>query len=999
MTGMTVFRRIKNLTEDRGSTLITVIVAIAFVTILTSIILGTSVVNVQMKNIDRRTKDDFYYAEKGLNDIYTGMGQMLAKEAADQYENAFKNVGITLSEDEDYALAKNAENLFRTEFMDKASVELKIPGDPIPTPIRGAVDDPGEAAFNDMKELFNGYIVPISGMTVTVDWIGGCRYEKYDGSDAERSTADRIRIQDVEVRSTDANNFEAVISTDILIETPTMDFLDANVDVTDYCIVANKGLYIEGDATINGNVYAGIHEKDSVVLDTPEEGSPVKLNDSDYGSEKIYGGINIKGDGGTDGVQMNGNYIVSKGDINLSGDMPKLTIGKAGTSDANLPNVYFDTLRTCSDAELDETKDVLKLNANLFALNDLELNADNSKATIAGNYYGYNDKTLPDPTAIDDTDPSILHSFSGADETGRDDADSSAIIINGTHSTLDMKEIRSLVLMGRAYVDFTRGGMDGAEIVEPSPSPTRVPSKVAPTAEGVALKTNQQLYLVPTDLLKSPNPVLETEYPDSGFEFATVTDGESEKTKFEDWFGNEFVDASKKYKVYKVKLKEGSDEYTVYYAYLNFDANKLWVKDETAPYFYKDVTTDSYYKPLGTHGSVSSMEAFFDIVMNAEEYQTKNRERIIKKEKDDNHKTQEQAEAAADEYEANLVQPSPVKVRERIMESMKNAEYFDLKDCIIGDGADSAILYSQNAVVEYKRNGSDIDTKLLENNAGMERYAGYPQYLFHRYQWLTTYLNAQQDVPLKEDPNNPSDANIKAKNNPYITTVKSEWKGEGKGYTSDNDAAPLSHFVALDRIAGKDTTENTGDAIARGLTREGYGDCIVKSGNLRIGRSKGIVTAGDTFKGVAIVDGNITVETNTTVNGLLMATGVIIVGDGATINYDKGLIQARIAKEMANVKSHPDSEPAPSGAPEPAPEESEESEDPEPTPTVPPVPAYKDYYLINYLTKQSRTTGVETADSMLMYYVVPGSRRSVDRIEADYHSFVFYENWEKGAKY
>ena len=61
--------------NNEGSTLITVIVAIAFVTILVTIILGTTVVNVRMKGIDRRTHDDFYYAEKSLNDIYTGLGQ------------------------------------------------------------------------------------------------------------------------------------------------------------------------------------------------------------------------------------------------------------------------------------------------------------------------------------------------------------------------------------------------------------------------------------------------------------------------------------------------------------------------------------------------------------------------------------------------------------------------------------------------------------------------------------------------------------------------------------------------------------------------------------------------------------------------------------------------------------------------------------------------------------------------------------------------------------
>ena len=111
---MRLRRRISNcINQNEGSTLITVIVAIAFVTILTTIILGTTVVNVRMKGIDRRTRDDFYYAEKALNDIYTGLGQEIAVIAGDEYDSAFKKAGIPVDpldpSSVDYNLAENAE--------------------------------------------------------------------------------------------------------------------------------------------------------------------------------------------------------------------------------------------------------------------------------------------------------------------------------------------------------------------------------------------------------------------------------------------------------------------------------------------------------------------------------------------------------------------------------------------------------------------------------------------------------------------------------------------------------------------------------------------------------------------------------------------------------------------------------------------------------------------------------------------------------------------------
>lgn len=994
--------RVKKHIGDNGSTLITVIVAIAFVTILTSIILGTSVMNVRMKSIDRRTKDDFYYAEKALNDIYTGIGQETAKTAADEYEDAFKDVGLS---GDDSSFAEKAENTYREMFIAKTAVKLSLPA-VSPTPHNMT------ATQAELKK----YVVDQTGITngnITVK-VKDFQYEKYNGTkEDDQAKADRIRLIGVQVTSKDANDFQATVSTDIIIDTPTMDFLGPNVDVTDYCIIANKGLYVNGSASITGNVYAGLHAKDSIVLETKEDDTEVKLKDSDYGSENLYGGINIVGkSGSTNKVTMIGNYIVSKGDINLSGYKPSLTVSTSGGADTNL---YFDTMRTCKDSDPTNQK-TINLNANIFALNDLELNGDNSKVTIKGNYYGYNDKTLPNPNPTGTPAPDPFASFSAT--TGHDDADSSAIVINGSHSTLDMSGIRSLVLMGRAYVDFSKEGKDGM-------SEDGSGAKVAATAEAVALKTNQQLYLVPTDLLEGPNPVIKDDYG-SGFKLVqskkTKEDGtEYAEDKIKDWFGYDFIDQTNPFKTYHVTL---SDDSEVYYAYLDFN-DSLWVrrKKNVDPWKCKcgEINTankdycadDTCKRPapryikytggghLGTGGSVSSMEAFFDIIMNSKADRTGI---ITKLKSEDATMTDTQAEK---EYERLMGSaPSPYTLYSRIVDSM-GYKYFDLQDCVIGSASDSTIIYSQNSIVSYetkKKEGTgeveyDSEThtpifKKIEkkaNNAGMERFAAYPQNLFHRYQWLCTYLNGQEDVALSEDPNTKKKKDKdghdivdefgmtkRAYSDDDILEVKKDWNGDKigsvyEGYNLAADSAPLGHFVALDRIGeSTDTTGNITDAIARGIQKNGYGCFVAKKGDFVIEGGKPWMTGG-TFKGVAIVDGNITVKAN--VSGLLMATGIITVEDGVDISNDKGLIQARIEKELSNVRTFPDSEPDPDS---------------------PVGSGLKSYYLINYLTKNSRNTGTTTTDEQMMYTAVQGSKKKIDRIEADYHDFMFYENWQKG---
>ncbi len=111
-----VMRYEKVTNDNKGSTLITVIVAIAFVTILTSIILGTSLTSFRMKTIDRRAKDDFYYSEKALNDIYTGVGQKISVIAAKSYDKAFSAMGGTVGS-VDVKTAQKAEAVYREDFV------------------------------------------------------------------------------------------------------------------------------------------------------------------------------------------------------------------------------------------------------------------------------------------------------------------------------------------------------------------------------------------------------------------------------------------------------------------------------------------------------------------------------------------------------------------------------------------------------------------------------------------------------------------------------------------------------------------------------------------------------------------------------------------------------------------------------------------------------------------------------------------------------------------
>ena len=869
--------------DNRGSTLVTVIVAIAFVTILTSIILTTTVMNMSMKGIDRKVKDDFYYAEKGLNDVYTGVGQITAEFAGKQYDKAFKQLGKTIS------TADEANNEFKEKFL-------------------GACYDEFHGA-TDLKAKLNAFIVGPAISTridsVTVTNAGSVFYLNNDGGtvsayDAAKTVA--VVIKDISVAATDKDDYQSVITTDLVIECPTVDFLGLNAEVTDYALIGCQGVYFTGTSTndtidVSGNLYGGVHPS---AISAVDDAKLFPVSGIEGSKTPLYGGINVL----DSKVSMKSNYIVSKGDINVAGSGSELKI----TTDANagIPGVWFDTMRTVKGASAPK----IEVKANMFALNDLELNADGSNVRFYGNcdYYGYNDKTLPSGASL------VAGLEKGSLSSERSDDDSSAIIINGKSCTLDMSQVHTLALMGKAFVDFSsKGVVDDAAF----------PNKIAASAESLALQTNQQLYTVPIDFMKGPNPASAANYG-SGFSLNKTRqemDPDYPSAGSEGWFGYKYVkqvatspsnanqDVNDIFDTYKVKI---DGEY-VYWAYLKFN-DKHWKKQPGTGVY----TEDTSGATLGTGGSVSSKTAFFDEIMSA-----------------------------TGPDPVNAVQPSALRLKEKVLGSATNTSYFDLKGCLI-DNSDPAystkVIYGRNAIVHYDTTPGSETYAVKPNTAGMETFASYPQNLFNRYKILCVSLDGKEDYKISDD---------------VTTSAMTAWETAKTATDWKKDAVttPMSSFVLVSALSGKDTSGNDIHGAPKryieGDTAGVFGACVVKDSSF-------VIPAASSFKGVVFVDGNITVGAGATVDGLLMATGTITVEGGSSsaptrILANKGLVQSRVEKEISLVEK---------GS------------------------AYSDNFLITYLTGDGTTR---------MYNMTPGGRREEDRIKADYNSFMHYDNWKKGS--
>ncbi len=249
-----------------------------------------------------------------------------------------------------------------------------------------------------------------------------------------------ISIEDmtVEYMTQKNDNYYSTVTVDVEIAYPDMnvDFVNNTSGLTtylNYCLIAMDSINvgeenIPTDSSLNGGAFAG------------------------------DGGININ-PGSTLSVDANAqgtaSTIVTSGDINLIGgnNIPCFNVGNSSIWCKNIlvGDKYGAGKFVYSNSA-----------AKTYVEDDLTINGVGSKVTLAGSYYGY-----------------------GNQGNSTDSSTSSAIIVNGRKSSIDMTSVNFLFLAGRAFLDFGYAGVSQYM-----------------TADSIALKGNQEIYLVPDNYIK-----------------------------------------------------------------------------------------------------------------------------------------------------------------------------------------------------------------------------------------------------------------------------------------------------------------------------------------------------------------------------------------------------------------------------------------------------------------------------------------------------------------
>lgn len=537
MTG----KKRKRQQNNDGSTLIVVMVAVSFLVVVASIILAVSAGNLKMKQIEYAMKKNFYVDEIGLDDIYNGIGRDVSQALQRSYSKTLIEANSGLFTGQNAAYVKFAE-LFSKELI-------------------ALYGEEADGADPDTLTKLNSYLSRSeTGEILTVESYGGAHIEE----DAETGASLwQYILKDVKVKYVKDDKYESVITTDIVIEVPYINFFQDFSQFLDYSLIGNKGITFQSaNALVEGNVYAGID--DNVEKNAAYSGY---LYDS-----TLYDGMNfykstVKFD--------NSSYVISKGDFNICEADVTIESKLSATTKEALSNLWAENIRTVengkpttpvvNNAALPSSS--LKAKANVYVADDLELNAGNSTVSMEGNYYGYNYNNSGSGIYTPYTtfgNRNIKDKYLVGDKLQAAHTTSSSIVINGMNSTLDLTGLNTLMVAGVAYVDIKDGTKAYKNMVTGEGQEYR-------TGESIAMRYNQFMYLAPPAILEEgSNPQLNG---------STIVEEVCPKDslKLADWFGSKYLNKDKA--VIPVVYTDKGVSYTYYYLNIIEGQERNYVDD------------------------------------------------------------------------------------------------------------------------------------------------------------------------------------------------------------------------------------------------------------------------------------------------------------------------------------------------------------------------------------------------------------------------------------
>lgn len=445
-----MFKKMKKKFNNIGNSFIVVVVSLTCMSILIAAILASMGYFYRSRYVDLENKNNFYYLEKAMEEIYAGVGNDCVQSLMSAYSETVEvmvyydfTTGKYVTIDEE-----TANHVMKQRFL------------------QNMVESDSYSSQANLYDTLKGYIITEgvelvnpATMAVTEPRL---YFEIKTNTDSEtgKVTYDKLIIHNITIKRVTSEGYIQSITTDIEITEPeyTVSFSNVN-NVTnalyDFSMVADRGIEFNNATpngndtiTITGNVYAAAdYYNKEYNVDSVTKVSSHDNGDYDGKEEKsYYSGIY------NDASRVNiiGDRIIVPGTIatmNNAYTSISANVTKVGSS----AEIYADNIILASSYtnryDVLSDKGTLSIMGNMYIADDLEIDSDDATVILDGNYYGYNYSQVEESSIVA---PAL------GEYVTKGHMNSSAIVINGNNANLNFSMVDTLYVAGRAYIETSR---------------------------------------------------------------------------------------------------------------------------------------------------------------------------------------------------------------------------------------------------------------------------------------------------------------------------------------------------------------------------------------------------------------------------------------------------------------------------------------------------------------------------------------------------------------
>lgn len=437
--------------SNQGNSFIVVVATISFLAVLVTALLVAVAVCYRLKAYDINSRDNFYYLDQAMDEIYEGVGSIAMKKLNEAYDDTaevlvyfdpVKESYVTMDNDNANALMQASYlRLLKTEASDAAGA---FSSGNIYTTITGFLSRPYNAT-----SATDGVQVSVGNVTwdetagsLTINNLILKREAKYSTVNASKKISNG---------GAGAESFVQSITTDLVISKPEfkLNFSSIGNDISelyDFVLISDMGVEIKGVGTLSniyGNVYAAADFYNKEYTDTDTKNaitSKVQAYSADAEQQEEYAknfplsqAVCSYFDGSTEGdakleacngvleKSMYSGFIVDGAKVTMISDKIIVPgslaamncgmvdiVGTLGTSGVQNTELWADSVILGGYAKrVAGTKNkymgsTMNMKADAYVYDDLEVNANGSKYALAGSYYGYNFATTDNRKYTDD---------------------------------------------------------------------------------------------------------------------------------------------------------------------------------------------------------------------------------------------------------------------------------------------------------------------------------------------------------------------------------------------------------------------------------------------------------------------------------------------------------------------------------------------------------------------------------------------------------------------